>query len=102
MKIFITIYVAIGLIEFMLCFLQVAVIVMREEKENGYRYKSTSSKPEKLLALVKGIILFATPIIRTIVTVAVLFSEDAHEAIAEAVAESPNLEITYPETEEKV
>ena len=48
MKIFITIYVAIGLIESLLCFLQFTVLMMREEKENGYRYKSTSSKQEKL------------------------------------------------------
>ena len=82
---FSTIYFGIGLIELLLCSLQVKVLMLKEEREYNFRYKYVGTDLERYLSFVKMLLIFSVPIFRTIVTFAILFSETAHETILDSL-----------------
>lgn len=88
MKIF-AIYVIIGIIEWILICMQVNALQAKEERENGIQFKPEYTPLERWLSMAKSFFIMAVPILRTIITFVILFSEDAHDAIVEKLYESP-------------
>lgn len=85
MKIF-AIYVTIGIIEYLLVAVQVKALMIKEERENSVHFTPTSkSNLEKGLALMKSVIPFMIPVLRTIVTLTTLFSEQTQAIIIKTV-----------------
>ena len=82
MEIF-AIYVIIGIVEWILINLQVKALKEKEEREQNIKFKSnqTLTATENCLATIKSVAAMAVPILRTIMTIIILFSEDAHEMI---------------------
>lgn len=82
MKIF-AIYVIIGIIEWILMNMQVKALKDKEEREKNIKFKSnqTLTSTENCLATIKSVAVMAVPILRTILTIILLFSEEAHEMI---------------------
>ena len=85
MKIF-AIYVIIGIIEYLLVAVRVATLVVKEEGENGAQFTPASNSIlEKGLALMKLAILFMIPVLRTAITVIILFSKQMQTTIIESM-----------------
>ena len=90
MKIF-AVYVIIGIIEWILICMQIKALRIKEERENGIRFKPEFTPLERCLSIAKSVFIMAIPILRTIITVATLFSEEAQDAIIEKLYEYPTV-----------
>jgi len=88
MKIF-AIYVIIGIIEWVLISMQINALQAKEERENDIQFKPEYTPLEKYLSIAKSLFFMAVPILRTIITLVILFSEEAHDVIIEKLYESP-------------
>lgn len=90
MKIF-AVYVIIGIIEWILICMQINALQAKEERENDIQFKHEYTPLERYLSIAKSVFLMAVPILRTIITLVILFSEEAHDAIIEKLYESPTV-----------
>lgn len=90
MKIF-AVYVIIGIIEWILICMQIKALRIKEERENGIQFKPEFTPLERCLSIAKSVFIMAIPILRTIITVATLFSEEAQDAIIEKLYEYPTV-----------
>ena len=90
MKIF-AVYVIIGIIEWILICMQVKALQTKEERENDIQFKPEYSPLEKCLSIAKSVFIMAVPILRTIITFVVLFSEEAQDVIIEKLYEHPTV-----------
>ena len=90
MKIF-AIYVIIGIIEWILICMQVKALQAKEEHEYNIQFKPEYTTLEKWLALAKTLLIMAVPIVRTVLTLLILFSEEVQDAIIEKLHESPTV-----------
>lgn len=90
MKIF-AIYVIIGIIEWILICMQVKALQDKEERENDIQFKPEYTPSEKCISLAKTLFIMAIPILRTILTLLILFSEEAQDAIIEKLYECPTV-----------
>ena len=88
MKIF-AIYVIIGIIEWILICMQIKALQDKEERENDIKFKFEYTPTEKYLSMAKSLLIMATPIVRTLITIAILFFEEVQDAIIEKLYESP-------------
>ena len=90
MKIF-AIYVIIGIIEWILICMQVKALQDKEEREYSVQFKPEYTPMEKCLALAKTLLIMAIPILRTFLTIAILFFEEVQDAIIEKIHEAPTV-----------
>ena len=83
------IYTIISIIEFILVLVQCKVLMDKEERENDFKFKPKNfTGLENILAILKLILIFMTPILRTVLTFAILFSEDAQDSFIENLYEN--------------
>lgn len=90
MKIF-AIYVIIGIIEWVLIYMQIKALQTKEERENNIQFKPEYTTLEKWLSIAKSLLIMGFPILRTIITFVILFSEEAQEVMIEKLYESPTV-----------
>ena len=89
MKTFLTIYLIIGAVCFVLTMCQVFSICIELEKE-GYKIKGSKDNRslfEKAFSYIKCIILFLIPVLRIIITFVVLYNDEAIEILKEKIIE---------------
>ena len=69
--------------------MQIKALQDKEERENDIRFKHEYTPTEKCLSMAKTLLIMATPIVRTLITIAILFFEEVQDAIIEKLYESP-------------
>jgi len=90
MKIF-AIYVIIGIIEWILICMQIKALQAKEERENDIKFKFEYTPLEKWLSMAKTLLIMAVPIVRTLITIAILFFEEVQDVIIEEFYKSPTV-----------
>ena len=84
MKIF-AIYVTISIIDLILVLIQIKVLKDQEERENNiiFKFNHTATLAEDCLAILKALIIILTPLVRTAITMVILFSEEMQDSIVD-------------------